>query len=288
MKSMKITLSDDRALEYAEHGDPAGYPVIYCHGSQSSRLEMHYDMAFAADHGLRIITVDRPGHGLSDLNPTGSILSFADDVGQLMAAIDVHDFAVVGMSAGCPFALGIAHLHADKVSKVGIISGFAPYTSESREHLSKDVRVMLGLARSAPWLLKAMLKTQAAGLHKNPDKALRGFLKIMSAPDQAVLQNPQVMDVIGKMFTEAFRNGSDGVAYEISHLLVRDWGFDLADVSVPTTFWQGELDNNVPLQWAQSMQHKIPHASLVRYPDEGHLIIFTHAEEIFTSMKPGT
>lgn len=37
------------------------------------------------------------------------------------------------------------------------------------------------------------------------------------------------MKVIEKMFKEAFRNGSKGVAHEISKILVRDWNFKLSD-----------------------------------------------------------
>ncbi len=106
----------------------------------------------------------------------------------------------------------------------------------------------------------------------------------MSSPDQEVLKNPKVMDVIEGMFTEAFRNGSQGVAYEISKLLVKDWGFDIKNIQVPITFWQGEQDNNVPAQWAEMMARQIDGAALNTFPSEGHLIIFEHAPEIFSEL----
>ena len=34
-----VTLPDGRRLAYAEFGRPDGEPVLYCHGSPSSRLE---------------------------------------------------------------------------------------------------------------------------------------------------------------------------------------------------------------------------------------------------------
>ena len=108
----------------------------------------------------------------------------------------------------------------------------------------------------------------------------------MSEPDQKVLKNKAIIDIIENMFKEAFRYGSKGVAYEISHLLVKDWGFELNDIQVPVTFWQGEKDNNVPLEWAKLMVKEIKQANLITYPEEGHLIIFEHAKEIFSSLKP--
>ncbi|MEN8957737.1 MAG: alpha/beta hydrolase, partial [Flavobacteriales bacterium] len=274
-----------RTPPHAQNGTDTGIPVIYSHGSKSSRYEMHYDMEFAVQKNLRIITIDRPGHGLSEYNPKGSVLSFANDVMELVAHLNIEKFSVAGMSAGSPFALALAYSFPERIHKVCIISGFAPFNVESKKYLAKEVKTMLGLAKSMPFLLKMMLKIQRKQLAKNPKKALAGFLKIMSAPDQKVLKNEKVMQVIEQMFTEAFRGGSQGVAYEISKLLVQDWKFNLKDIEVPVTFWQGKEDNNVPYQWAELMQNKIQNSNLQLFEKEGHLIIFNHAAEIFNSLK---
>lgn len=280
-----IILEDKRKLGFAEYGSTEGYPVIYCHGSQSSRLEMHYEMSFAFENDLRIITIDRPGHGISDFNSTGSILDFARDVKYLTNHLGIDRFSVAGMSAGAPFALGISYLFPENIYKTSIISGFAPFNNESMKHLSKDVKMMLNLAKTFPFVLKILLKVQVKQLNKNPKKALNGFLKIMGQPDQEILKNDSVMEVIEDMFKEAFRNGSKGVAYEISHLLVKEWGFNLNEIRVPVTFWQGEKDNNVPFEWANLMHNEINNSKLKTFPEEGHLIIFQHAEQIFTDLK---
>jgi hypothetical protein len=38
-EALALTLHDGRTLGYAEFGDPAGVPLIYCHGHPGSRLE---------------------------------------------------------------------------------------------------------------------------------------------------------------------------------------------------------------------------------------------------------
>lgn len=280
-----IILKDNRKLGFAEYGNAEGYPIIYYHGSQSSRLEMHYDISFAIENDLRIITIDRPGHGISDFNPEGSILNFAKDVKQLTEHLGINRFSVVGMSAGSPFALGLTYLFPENIYKTSIISGFAPYTKDNTKHLSSEVKTMLHLAKSFPFLLRILLKVQSKQISKNPRKALQGFLKIMSEPDKKVLKNESVMLVIESMFKESFRKGSRGVAYEISHILVKNWGFQLNEIKVPVIFWQGKKDNNVPYKWAELMKDEIQNATLNLYSDEGHLIIFQHAQEIFTDLK---
>ncbi len=283
LENKTISLSDGRELAYIEYGNKDGYPILYCHGSQSSKLEMHYDLRFAIDNDVRIIAIDRPGHGDSDFNPLGSISSFAQDVQSLLQKENIDEFSVLGMSAGAPFAMGIANYLSPK--KLGIVSGFAPITTDSLKALNKQVRLLLSLAKTTPFILKAMLNIQQRQLEKNPRKALGNFLKIMSEPDQIELKNESIMQVIEKMFLEAFKNGSQGVAYEISKILVQDWGFTLNEIKVPTYMWHGEKDNNVPLEWAIHINRQMENSVLILFPNEGHLIIFKNAATIFSSLK---
>ena len=144
--NQQIILEDKRKLGFAEYGNSKEYPIIYCHGSQSSRLEMHYDIYFAIKNDLRIITIDRPGHGLSDFNPNGSILEFARDVKELIDYLGIKKFSVVGMSAGAPFALGIAYLFPEffvllrnKSRILGVQNNYAITRFFSRKHTTLKI-----------------------------------------------------------------------------------------------------------------------------------------------------
>ena len=64
-----LTLPDGRALGYCEYGDPSGIPVIFCHGYPASRLQAALTQSVARKIGLRIVSADRPGFGLSDPLP---------------------------------------------------------------------------------------------------------------------------------------------------------------------------------------------------------------------------
>jgi len=60
-----IRLPDGRGLAYSEWGDLAGRPVVLLHGTPGSRLIcLDEDATLAA--GVRLLTMDRPGYGLSD------------------------------------------------------------------------------------------------------------------------------------------------------------------------------------------------------------------------------
>jgi pimeloyl-ACP methyl ester carboxylesterase len=63
-----LVLPDWRRLTYREYRAPQGRPVIYHHGTPSSRVkpEAFGLPAAAAVSGVRLIAPDRPGMGGSD------------------------------------------------------------------------------------------------------------------------------------------------------------------------------------------------------------------------------
>ncbi len=89
--SKQIHLRDGRALGYAEFGDPAGKPVFFFHGFPGSRLQRYPDDAIAIASGARIITIDRPGLGLSSFQPGRKLLDWPGDVVELAYALARSD-----------------------------------------------------------------------------------------------------------------------------------------------------------------------------------------------------
>jgi pimeloyl-ACP methyl ester carboxylesterase len=63
-----VTLSDGRKLGYNVYGPADGKPLFYFHGTPSSRIEwqMFGGEQLATQLHLRVISMDRPGMGLSD------------------------------------------------------------------------------------------------------------------------------------------------------------------------------------------------------------------------------
>jgi pimeloyl-ACP methyl ester carboxylesterase len=78
--------------------------VFYFHGLMSSRLERHPALG---PFGVRIITVDRPGQGMSDYCQY-TYKDFSSFVCELANIIGIEKFGVVGFSSGGPYALAMA------------------------------------------------------------------------------------------------------------------------------------------------------------------------------------
>ena len=101
--------------------------------------------------------------------------------------------------------------------------------------------------------------------------------------DHVVFEGPGVRQVLIDTFSEAFRQGTVGAARD-GWLLSRPWGFALEEISVPVFLWQGEADVVVTPAMGRYMAAHIPNCSAAFYPDEGHLIFFTHWREILRTL----
>ncbi|MGD8592316.1 MAG: hypothetical protein PVF82_05755 [Gammaproteobacteria bacterium] len=49
---------DERKLCYVEYGDPAGLPLVYCHGFPSSRLEAQLAQFEVRHTGIKLVSQD--------------------------------------------------------------------------------------------------------------------------------------------------------------------------------------------------------------------------------------
>ncbi len=108
-----LQLRDGRVLGYAEYGNPNGKPVFFFHGLPGSRRQRHPDNSIARELDARIVTIDRPGYGLSDFQPDRRLLDWPDDVAQLADALNIDQFAAIGLSGGGPYLLSCAYMMPD-------------------------------------------------------------------------------------------------------------------------------------------------------------------------------
>src|SRR5262245_32207558 len=108
MRESTLTMADGRKVGVAEFGDRNGVPVIWCHGGPGSRLEPAYADSAAADAGLRIVGIDRPGYGRSTPQPGRTIAAWVDDALAVADQLEIDAFATIGISTGGAHALAVA------------------------------------------------------------------------------------------------------------------------------------------------------------------------------------
>ena len=121
-----VTLKDGRRLGFAEYGASTGRPVFHFHGSGSSRFEHPSAESMLDLMGIRFISVDRPGHGLSDFQPQRRLVDWPGDVCYIADHLGIGEFYVEGYSAGAPHALACAHQLPERVLAGAVYGCVAP------------------------------------------------------------------------------------------------------------------------------------------------------------------
>lgn len=275
-----LTLSDGRGLGYAEYGKPDGAPAFYFHGHPGSRLEP----LFAADAperaGLRLIALDRPGYGLSDLQAKRTLRGWAKDVSEVADQLGFETFSVVGSSGGGPYALACAYELSGRVTKAGVISGVGPYDAPgATAGMRRTNRIGFQLGARVPPLARLLMWSMARQLRKQPERVVDAVAAAMSPSDAAIVRRHEVREVLVADLREGFRQGSNGPARDVV-LLGRRWGFRLEDIKPPVNLWQGEEDTLVPPAMGRHMAKAIPDCRATFYPGEGHLLVVDHIAEI--------
>jgi pimeloyl-ACP methyl ester carboxylesterase len=281
----QIELRDGLTIGYAEYGDLLGIPVIYLHGCPSSRFELNNpDMVEIAERlHIRIIVPDRPGIGLTQWK-SYSVRNFPDIVAQFADIIGLDRFALMGCSSGGKFVAACAWKIPERLSTATIISGTAPFDLPGvKETLSKQDRQLYGAANKVPWLFRLELSKIARDVHKNPDSILSLFSE-MCASDKTVLDQPNVKRLFEQTVIETFRQGTRGAAHDLK-IEARPWGFSLDEINLPVNVWHGESDV-VPIKQAHILAESIPNARGKFFPNEGHLIIMSHFEEVLNATVP--
>ena len=121
-------------------------------------------------------------------------------------------------------------------------------------------RVPLGVALTTA--IRAVKPLAGAGLDL--------YAMVQPPGDKNLLSRPEFK----AMFLDDLLNGS---RFQTSApladlvLFTRDWGFELADVTVPVRWWHGDADHIVPFRHGQHVVDRLPDATMSVIDGESHL-----------------
>ena len=122
----RITTKDGTEIFYKDWG--VGLPVVFSHGWPLNADAWDQQLMFVASHGYRAIAHDRRGHGRSTQTWNGNDMdTYADDLAQLLDALDVTGATLVGHSTGGGEVTRYVGRHGTaRVAKVVLVSAIPP------------------------------------------------------------------------------------------------------------------------------------------------------------------
>ena len=267
-----IRLPDGRLLDLRVSGPAGGFPLVFHHGTPGAGTPNRALERAAHARGLRLVTTSRPGYADSSPQPGRSVVDVVADTAAVLAAIGADRCLVAGRSGGGPHALACgARLGA--TTAVLVIAGVAPYGADGldwlagmgEDNVAEFSAALQGEDRLRPYLLheREQLKdATVAGI-------VASLETLLPDVDRAVLTSEFGEDLVAS-FREAVRPGVEGWL-EDDIAFTRSWGFELAEISVPTMIWQGSADLMVPFSHGQWLASQLPGASVHLEEGEGHL-----------------
>lgn len=276
-------LHDGRVLGYAEYGDPTGKPVFFFHGWPGSRFSGKETDEAGKKIGVKIISPDRPGIGLSDYKKDRKLLDWPEDILELADYLKIKKFSVMGVSGGGPYVAVCAYKIPERIIKAGIIVGLAPVNEkENLNGMAINSKLCWANYNRSRLLRKVATIVMALEFVYLP--TLGSLIAFPTKEDRALFKEA-IKNKAGEErgIKEAFRQGIKGPESELK-IYTDDWGFRLKDIKTKTYLWYGAKDKCVSLNMGKYYHSQIPGSKLFIDPDGVHLSRYKFEEKILKTL----
>ena len=268
-----IELEDGAVVAFEEYGDANGVPVMFCHGWPSSRTMAQLTDEPARELGIRIISADRPGISSSSLQPDRKLTDWPRLVDRITDYLGIHDFRMLAISGGAPYAYATATAMPQRVRAIAIVGGAPPLAEISDSNgLLPLYRWMLALYRTQPRLLRRLFYLARPVLSLRPPLRFRPVLLkmlLMRPCDAESLRDAAAFEAIFESQRRAWRASAEGVVAD-AQIYAQPWGFAIEDVRVPVRLWHGKEDRAFSVHLAEELANRLPNCHTRFIDDAGH------------------
>lgn len=279
-----MVLSDGRTLEYGVAGNPEGSTVLIHHGTPGSYMTFQAYIAEDFLEGHFLVSYSRAGYGSSTPRSGRRVADVVTDVREVLDHEDRSSYVTIGWSGGGPHALACAALDAPRCRGAWSIAGVAPVDAgfDWTEGMGPENIEEFALARQGgPAFEEAIAAAGVAMGAATADTLHEIFGGLLSEPDKMAWGPADIKELEAADLRHAFVNGAQGL-HDDDQAFLASWGFDVEEISVPVTFWFGDLDNMVPPTHGWWLAKAIPGAVAEHRAPEGHISLwFTHGNEIW-------
>jgi non-heme chloroperoxidase len=258
----RITTRDGTKIFYKDWG--SGQPVVFSHGWPLNADAWDDQAFFLASNGYRAVAHDRRGHGRSGQSWDGNDMDgYADDLADLMDALDLRDAVLVGHSTGGgEVARYIGRHGTSRVAKAVLVGAVPP--------------LMLKTAANPAGLPIGTFDSIREGVASDRSQ----FYEDLSAPFYGANRSGSTVSqgLRDWFWLMSMQVGLKGAYDCVKAFSETDFTEDLRKIDVPTLLVHGDDDQIVPLDASSRLSAKlIKDATLKIYQGAPHGLANTTA-----------
>ncbi|WP_037313559.1 alpha/beta fold hydrolase [Ruegeria halocynthiae] len=268
-----LVLPDGMNVNYRVQGNPQGQTLLMVHGGGGSIDDWNVWLP-TLEPDYYIVSIDLPGHGLTDPLPDDDYgpKRFAVFIKDVVAALDLQDFVIVGHSFGGDSVVRYVLDNPDTPVAMVLVSsgGFMPRDDQ----ISDTEKELLEWAAN-PVVQKLLPFLQDRASVK---EGMESYFHDASVNTEAytdkvynLLRYEKNRGVLVKLLVHSIAGYTD-----VS-------GLDR--IGIPTLILWGDKDTIALPEFAYRFESELPNATLRMYPGVGHMLMMENPDESVNDLR---
>ena len=241
-------------LHYVDMGQ--GEPVVMVHGYSDSTYCWHENVQPLLDAGFRVILVDQPGLGRSEVPPEPYAFSLENQAGEVLKLLDqlhLKEFNLVGSSMGGGIALYLSLQHPDRVQRLVVVDPpcYPPPGHGLHRLLALPGMVHIAPAFTGRWMIRSALRD----VYYNDDMVD----EVLVDEYASAMNKKGFLKVLASLSRDYYSDEYSNMTEEYGRL------------APPLLIIWGAGDKWVPQAFGEKLHREVPHSRYEVVRNCGHL-----------------